>query len=177
MNVIIASQNPVKIDATRMGFEQLFPQLSFHFEGLTVPSDVSDQPMTNEETLEGAINRAINARTHAPKANFWVGIEGGIQESGLGMEAFAWVVILTSDQQGQSKTSTFFLPPKVTQLIHQGIELGHANDRVFEENNSKQKGGAIGSLTHSLLGRTEYYVQAVILALIPFKNPKLYGGR
>lgn len=49
----------------------------------------------------------------------------------------------------------------------QGIELGHANDQVFAEHNSKQKGGALGSLTNGLLGRTEYYVQAVILALVP----------
>jgi inosine/xanthosine triphosphatase len=174
MKVIIASKNPVKIDAARSGFEQFFPKDVFHFEGSKIASGVSDQPMSDSETLQGAINRATNARISFPKADFWVGVEGGIHEGDLGMEAFAWVVIQSGDRQGQSRTSTFFLPPKVTKLIHQGVELGHANDRIFAEHNSKQKGGAIGSLTHGLLGRTAYYVQAVLLALIPFKNPELY---
>lgn len=88
--------------------------------------------------------------------------------------AFAWVVITSPNQKGQSRTSTFHLPPKVTELIHQGIELGHANDQVFGEKNSKQKGGAVGSLTNGVLGRTEYYVQPVVLALVPFLNQELY---
>ena len=87
---------------------------------------------------------------------------------------FAWVVIRSKHQIGKSRTSTFHLPPKVTELIHQGIELGYANDMVFREHDSKQKGGAVGSLTNGELGRTEYYVQPVMLALIPFLHPHLY---
>lgn len=172
--VIIASKNPVKINCTKEAFNKVFISRSFTFEGVSVPSGVSEQPMTNQETLTGATLRAGHARDKFPEANYWVGIEGGIEESTLGMEAFAWVVILSTNQQGQSRTSTFFLPPSVQQLIHQGIELGHANDQVFNERGSKQKGGAVGTLTKGLLGRTEYYVQAVMLALIPFTNKDLY---
>ncbi len=172
--VIIASKNPVKINCTKEGFEKIFPDQSFDFEGVSVPSDVSDQPMTDEETLQGAINRAENARKKVPDANYWVGIEGGIHETLEGMLAFAWVVVLSKDQSGKSRTSTFYLPPKVVELINQGIELGHANDQVFGEKNSKHKGGAVGSLTGGVLGRTAYYVQAVMLALVPFRNPDIY---
>ena len=90
------------------------------------------------------------------------------------MEAFAWVVILSENTEGQSRTSTFYLPPKVVELVHEGVELGLANDQVFNETNSKTKGGAVGTLTHGVLGRTEYYVQAVMLALVAFINPDLY---
>lgn len=172
--VVIASQNPVKINSTRQGFEKLIPNKDFLFEGVSVPSNVSDQPMTNEETLAGARNRAHNAKAAQPKADYWVGIEGGIDETNDGMEAFAWVVILSENAEGQSRTSTFYLPPKVVELVHQGIELGLANDQVFNETNSKTKGGAVGTLTHGVLGRTEYYVQAVMLALVAFINPDLY---
>ncbi|WP_258101902.1 inosine/xanthosine triphosphatase [Marinoscillum pacificum] len=172
--VIVASKNPVKINCTKEGFEKIFTESTFVFEGVSVPSDVSDQPMTDEETLQGAINRARNARQHSPDADFWVGIEGGIDELEDGMIAFAWVAVLSNDQLGKSRTSTFYLPPKVVQLIHEGIELGYANDQVFGEKNSKHKGGAVGSLTGGVLGRTEYYVQAVILALVPFRNPEIY---
>jgi inosine/xanthosine triphosphatase len=173
-NVIIASKNPVKINCTKEGFEKIFPDESFEFEGVSVPSDVSDQPMTDEETLQGAINRAENARKKVSDAKYWVGIEGGIDQTADGMLAFAWVVLLSRDQIGKSRTSTFFLPPKVVELIHEGVELGHANDQVFGEKNSKHKGGAVGSLTGGVLGRTEYYIQAVMLALVPFRNPDIY---
>ncbi|MFY0605692.1 MAG: inosine/xanthosine triphosphatase [Cyclobacteriaceae bacterium] len=174
MRVIVGSKNPVKVNSAKQGFEQIFNAQTFDCEGIEVPSGISDQPMTDQETLQGAINRAQNAKTAQPAADYWVGIEGGLDSSEQGLLAFAWVVILSDNQTGQSRTSTFHLPPKVTELIYQGIELGLANDQVFKETNSKQKGGAVGSLTNGVLGRTEYYVQAVMLALVPFLNPKLF---
>ncbi|MFT6883799.1 MAG: inosine/xanthosine triphosphatase [Marinoscillum sp.] len=174
MKVIVASKNPVKISSTQAGFEKIFIDKSFGFEGVDVPSGVSDQPMTDTETLQGATNRAMNARTSHPDADFWVGIEGGLDQTPKGLLAFAWVVIFSSHQSGQSRTSTFHLPPKVAELIDQGIELGLANDQVFSEHNSKQKGGAVGSLTKGVLGRSEYYEQPVMLALVPFINPEMY---
>ena len=172
--VIVASRNPVKINSTREGFEKLFPDSEYLFEGAAVPSDVSDQPMTDAETLQGALNRAQNAQKSFPDGDFWVGIEGGVDEVYDDMLAFAWVVILSRTQSGKARTSTFSLPPHVIDLIHQGVELGHANDQVFGEKNSKHKGGAVGSLTGGVLGRTEYYVQAVMLALVPFLNRDIY---
>ncbi len=174
MKVIVGSKNPVKINSSKVGFEKIFSKETFIVEGVDVPSGVSDQPMTDEETLQGAINRAKRAKADHPSADYWVGIEGGLDGDELGLLAFAWVAIVSKNQIGQSRTSTFHLPPKVTELIYQGIELGLANDQVFKETNSKQKGGAVGSLTNGVLGRTEYYVQAVTLALVPFLNPKLY---
>lgn len=152
----------------------MFPADQFEFIGVEVPSGVADQPMTDEETLQGAINRATNAQEVTPEADFWVGLEGGIHETDEGMIAFAWIVVKSDQKIGKSRTSTFLLPPKVTELIHQGVELGHANDEVFGEKNSKHKGGAVGSLTGGVLDRTEYYVQPVLLALVPFLNPELY---
>ena len=173
--VIIASTNPVKRNATQQGFLKIFPKRHFVFEGLNIPSGVSDQPMTDEETFQGALNRANNAKKTCPEASFWVGIEGGVQPTQEGLMVFAWVVILSASNMGTSRTSTFLLPPKVTSLVNQGIELGVANDMVFHKNDSKRAGGAVGSLTNGQLGRTEYYVQPVVLALVPFLHPDLYA--
>ena len=59
-------------------------------------------------------------------------------------------------------------------MIDQGKELGDANDIVFGGNNSKQKNGSVGILTGDIINRTDYYYTALVLALIPFKNPNLY---
>lgn len=175
--VIIASQNPVKINSVKNGFEKMFPEGKFIFEGITFPSGVSDQPMTNDETMLGALNRATSAKSAIAEADFWIGIEGGLERVGAEMEAFAWVVIKSNTSTGKARTGTFFLPPEVIKLINEGKELGDADDIVFGHSNSKQKMGAVGILTHGLIDRTAYYTEAVILALIPFKNKKLYGNK
>lgn len=172
-HVIIASLNPVKIAAARLGFEALFPAEHFIFEGVSVPSFVSDQPQSDAETLQGAHNRASNARQHRPNADYWVGIEGGISDLGEMMQAFAWVVVLDAQRSGRGKTGTFQLPQEVARLVREGRELGEADDIVFGQANSKQQNGAIGLLTGDVLTRTTFYQQAVIMALIPFKNPHL----
>ncbi|HFC76835.1 MAG TPA: DUF84 family protein, partial [Candidatus Moranbacteria bacterium] len=137
-SVIIASKNPVKINAVRIAFEKMFPNSNFEFEGVSVSSEVSDQPMTNEETLTGAINRTKNARVNFPTADFWLGIEGGIERVGEEMSTFAWVVVQSKTKMGKAKTAAFFLPPKVVELINEGMELGEADDVVFGHSNSKQ---------------------------------------
>lgn len=172
--IIVASKNPVKINATEIAFEQVFPDTPFDVSGVAVPSGVSDQPMTNAETLQGALNRATNARNTSPDAEYWVGIEGGIEDTYIGMQCFAWVVILGSGEIiGRGQTAIFYLPLEVAKLVRAGVELGHADDQVFGRENSKQTNGAIGLLTDDAVHRTSYYVQAVIMALVPFKNPTL----
>jgi non-canonical (house-cleaning) NTP pyrophosphatase len=104
-----------------------------------------------------------------------VGIEGGVAEKKGEMEAFAWVVIRSREGlEGKGRTGTFFLPPAVQELVNAGKELGEADDIVFGRENSKQQNGAVGLLTGDVIDRTHYYTEAVVLALIPFKNKRLY---
>ena len=173
--VMVASKNPVKINAVKLGFQKMFPQEEFEFEGISVPSGVRDQPMSDTETLQGAINRVINAKMNTSNANFWVGIEGGIDVQEEEMEAFAWIVVQSAQLNGKARTGAFYLPKQVVKLIKEGKELGEADDIVFGDHNSKQKGGAVGLLTDNVLSRTSLYEEAVILALIPFKHKPLYS--
>ncbi len=173
--IVIASKNPVKMNAALAGFKKMFPDEDFTIEGVSVLSGVSDQPMTDTETSAGAKNRAENASRERPEADFFVGIEGGVEEKNGEMEAFAWVVVKAKgDGFGKGRTGTFFLPPRVAELVKEGKELGEADDIVFQRTNSKQENGAIGILTGNVIDRTTYYTDAVAIALIPFKNKELY---
>lgn len=173
--LIVASKNPVKITAVSAGFQKMFPDDTFEIEGISVESGVSDQPQSDTETLEGAWNRAHRACDAMPDGDFWVGIEGGVEDKMSQMESFAWIVIKSRDGKiGKGKTCTLFLPQKVAELIRQGKELGEADDIVFGRTNSKQENGAVGLLTHDAIDRTHYYTDAVVLALIPFVNINLY---
>lgn len=173
--IIVASQNPVKLKASLLSFQRMFPSQQFVLSGISVPSGIPDQPTSDAQTLEGATNRANRASELEPIANFWVGIEGGIEDTAGGMEAFAWIVVKSnSGKMGKGRTGTFFLPQRIAELVRQGKELGEADDIVFGRRNSKQENGAVGLLTENVIHRTDFYVVAVILALIPFKNETLY---
>lgn len=172
--VVIASRNPVKALAVQQGFQRVFPSEQFNFRPMETFSGVKDQPDSDQETLMGAYQRAHEAARQAPQADFWVGIEGGIEDRPDGMAAFAWVVSLQGELVGKGRTGTFFLPAPVVNLIRQGKELGEADDIVFNRTNSKQENGAIGILTRDIIDRVSLYEQAVILSLVPFINRELY---
>lgn len=173
--VIVASKNPVKISAARSAFERAFPQQTFMITGIEVDSGVSEQPRNDEETRQGATNRATQARNLYPDADFYVGMEGGVERVNNGWQAFAWMVVQDkSGRIGQGRTGVFILPKVIGDLLDQGMELGPADDQVFGLENSKQNQGAVGILTNGLVDRTTYYEQAMLFALIPWIKPDYY---
>jgi len=172
--IVVASQNPVKLEAVLNGFCRMFPDEEFTVEPVSVPSGVSRQPMSSAETLQGAQNRAAEAARLAPEADYWAGVEGGCEELDGELSTFAWIVVQGQSHTGKSRTGSFFLPPEVTSLVHQGKELGEADDIFFKRFNSKQANGAVGILTDNVIDRALFYEHAVILALLPFKNPEIY---
>ena len=172
--IIVASKNPTKIEAALKGFQEMFPNETFEIEGVSVPSKVSDQPIGNEETFTGAMNRAKGAQQKITNADYWVGIEGGNIAENDEMEVMAWIIVLSKERMGKARTAGFYLPPKIVELVNEGHELGHADDIVFGVANSKQTNGSSGLLTNNVMTRIRFYTPAVILALIPFKNENLF---
>ena len=177
--ITVSSHNPVKLQAALRGFKKMFPNEEFELREVSTGSGVSSQPVGDAETLLGATNRARAARELVPEGDFWVGIEGGIDEAGGEMSAFAWVFIEGKGLSGKGKSATFFLPSRIAAVVRQGKELGEADDIIFGRSNSKQENGAIGILTENVIDRAGLYEMAVILALVPFKNSDMYfeGGK
>lgn len=175
--VIVASENPVKVAAVDAAFARMVAGEGVEAIGVAVDSGVSDQPLSDLETMRGAEARAKAAEALRPEADYWVGIEGGIEgrSDGAGMMAFAWVVVRSSFGIGRARSGTFFLPDEVARLVQGGMELGEADDVVFGRSNSKQEEGAVGLLTHGVIDRKGLYEHAVVLALAPLKNPLLYS--
>ena len=171
MKVIIASHNPAKIRAVNEAFALQFPGKTIDLVPASVDSGVSDQPFSDEETRHGARNRARNACDMHPGANFWIGLEGGIETIDEQLMAFAWMAVLGPDKRiGEARTVTLPLPPAVKALVDQGLELGDANDKVFATVNSKHQGGAFGLLTNGIYTREGVYTEALVIALVPFVN-------
>ena len=174
--VIIGSRNPVKLQSTDVAFQQVFGNRPI-VQSINVDSGVGTQPQGDDETYRGAYNRAINAKNAYPEADYWVGIEGGVDVINKDMASFAWVYIVDKHgNQGKAKTATFFLPSSISSLVNGGLELGEAGDQFFNKVNSKQNGGAVGLLTNGVVDRFELYMQGLILCLIPFIKQDLFNS-
>lgn len=176
LKIAVASRNPVKLEAAGTAFGRVFPDREIEVVSISATSGVADQPMSDDETRQGAVNRARGAIAEAADADYGVGMEGGIERSGDGYRAFAWMVVVDQGGKlGESRSVTLPLPPAVSELIDSGLELGEANDRVFNTHNSKQAGGAYGLLTNGLLTRESVYRDTLCVALAAFSSP-LYNG-
>lgn len=172
MHVVVASRNPAKRRAVQRAFADVLPGSALRVESLSVPSGVKDQPDADEETRRGAHQRVRAAQAARPGADFWVGLEGGLERIGGVWLASAWMVVRAADGRvGEARTPTLPLPPDVQALLEGGMELGEANDRVFATTDSKQGGGAFGLLTGGRLTRSGVYAQTLALALLPLTHP------
>lgn len=191
--IAVGSKNPVKVNSVKRAFTSAFSGCDIECVGFDVNSGVPDQPWGDSETRRGAINRAqaCNAAYVAAFASspaFAVGLEGGVVDESLDIDGvapfvscFAFMAVLRKQQWGIARSASFPLPPKLVSLMRGAngqppMELGDADDAVFGEVNSKQKGGTIAKATCGLIDRTEYYYHTLLCAVVPFlhDDTKLY---
>ena len=176
MRILVGSKNPVKISSVEEAFKNYFNDLEII--GVAVESGVSVQP-ANDETFIGAWNRAIKLKELNDSKNLgaelFVGIEGGIAEQFGRWFAFGCMCIIDKNGRTGFGTSPHFeLPPKVVDKLLQGIELGDVMDEIMNQQNTKQKHGAIGFFTNGVMNRKELYIEGLKVAVIPFLHKEMF---
>lgn len=175
MKIAVGSDNPVKVTAVKKAFLKVWPKKNCLVTGLVTDSGVSNQPMSDEESIKGAQNRARQALGKA-KADFGVGLESGLQKIGRHWFCCGWVVVI--DKYGNIGTAASVrieMPKKIMILIDQGVELGQAADKFFERKNVKQKEGFFGLMTNNIISRTDAYIDGVVMALVRFIKTELFA--
>lgn len=173
--IVVASTNPVKHAATEQAFKACFSDQTWTVTGADVASGVRDQPLSDVETMQGAMNRVEAAAAAQPDADYWVGLEGGIEILEREMCSFAWAVVRSRDGLvGKARTATFFLPARLMELVVRGEELGVASDKLFGHEDTKRGLGTSGLLTKGVVSRTDLYAQGMMLALAAHQQPDLY---
>ena len=167
MKVLIGTKNPGKIQGAKQALENYFADVDI--EGISVPSEVSEQPVNNE-IYEGARNRVDNLMKYAKENNieaeYFLGIESGITNS-LGK----WVIIniaVIKDKDGYESwgtSSAFPVPDKYVNKIIE-TDLGKVMDYIFEQNDLRSGKGGISFLTDDKISRIDITKEAFIMALI-----------
>lgn len=168
--MVVASLNPIKIQAVRDGLEVVGYPGQYSVEGIEAHSGVSDQPMDDNEATIGAHNRAHQAwkesasRSWGTDLYYGVGIEGGMQEVGGRWYDKGWFAIRTNIGVFTASTINMEVPAPVLKLVQGGLELGHACDEYFGTTNSKQDTGHFGLMTGNRITRQSAYRDAFVAA-------------
>lgn len=173
MKINIGSKSAAKVSALK----ELLREYDFLSEAEVVPvsvaSNVSEQPKSLEETVQGAINRAKNAFRDC---DYSVGIESGIASVPQAKRGFMNIcacVVYDGRQHHLGLSSAFEYPERVVDhMIGEGLSLAQAFHKAgyAESPEIVAKNGVISFLTKGRIDRKEYTKQSIINALIHLEN-------
>ncbi len=198
MKVFVGSLNPVKILAVKEIFLEFFPQTPFTLQGISVSSEVPDQPIGLDVVVLGAVNRAHNTcssvqqqletspQNNQEEAVFYVGIEAGfvaVSHSLSGYLDYQFCAIL--DGKGHlavGSGSGCEFPPKIIQALLQqkrdsSVELKTIMAEISGDPAINQKDGAVGYYSGGKITRKQITKEGVRMALLPFLNQKAYFSK
>ncbi len=157
MKMYIGSMNPAKIKAVK----NTFPEAEV--VEIDVASKVSLQPFSDEETMEGAVNRARECASLNPDS-VGIGLEGGVMELNGELFLCNWGALINE------KGHTFLasgaripLPEEVAAQLEKGIELGEVMDEYSQRKDVRKKEGAVGIFTNELVSREEMFTHVMKL--------------
>jgi inosine/xanthosine triphosphatase len=210
--VVVGSTRRPKLNAvtealvsirSAFAIHQAAPEPDFEVVGVEVPSGVRHTPLSREDLMTGARQRAEAlvqiARAENKPWKYFVGLEGGIdviagpdvmpsldvipdvdivREAGkrwVFLENWAYVTDGTSlGSFGQS--GAVLLPDSLaTTVVDDGVELSEAIDAFAGRHDIRDAEGAWGILTGNLISRQEAFRVAVVNAFAPFFNPDVYA--
>lgn len=200
--IAIGSKRSPKLNAVKQAIEVFSPSFppgsEFELLSVEVDSGVSHTPLSQEELMRGARQRAEALAQIAQKNNlqwhYFVGLEGGLDvvhetssatpkrrysdsprngRRRVFLESWAYVSDGVYGHYGRS--GGIELPePLVREVIENGTELAVAIDLFAGMQGIRDAQGAWGVLSGDLISRQEAFRIAVIAAFAPFYNAKMY---
>jgi inosine/xanthosine triphosphatase len=168
MKIIIGSKNPAKINAVR----NALPERNLEFISLDIPSGVNLQPFSDEETINGAVNRAMRALRQGD-GDIGIGLEGGVQETKLGMLICNWGALASNDFEPIiAGGARFLLPEEIAIRLRAGEELGPVMDDYAKLQNVRKHEGAVGIFTNGLINRVDMFTHLMNILVGQYQYKK-----
>ena len=178
MIINLGSKNPVKAGALAEIVKEYPILVNASVNSFEVPSGVSSQPKSFDETIQGAYNRAVGAFKNC---DYSFGIEGGfvdIRWIGEDYSNLTACVVYNGKRHFLGLSSGFQVPSKISEIIKtEGVELDEAVKRAGITSHSRigyTDGGFVGILTNGRVTRKDYIKQSIRMALIGIENSRFY---
>ncbi len=169
MRITVGTANQVKVSAVAELLKQYQPLAEAEVVGVEVDSGVRDQPLSLEEIVEGAKNRARNAFSE----DYSVGLEAGFMEvpgSQSGSMNVCAAVVYDGTAFHLGLSSAFETPDaEIMRLVREeGMTLAQATNHTgLVDDPAIGKGaGVVGMITKGRVNRKEYIQEAMRMALV-----------
>lgn len=170
MKIIVGSKNPSKVDAVREIVLEYPDLVEAEVAFVDAATGVSDQPLTLDETIRGAKNRAEAAFMGC---EYSIGLESGLMPVGGSKTGYFDVCVCAiydglRHHIGLSSAWEFPDRKVLDYIIKDGLNMTEAVHKAGWTENPQigYAEGAIGLLTRGRLDRKEYTKQALRTALI-----------
>ncbi len=159
VKIAIGTKNPAKIKAGELAGRELSAELI----SIEVPSEVSEQPFSDEETIEGALNRAKNAMRET-QADFGLGLEGGVVKTPYGLFICNWGALVTKENKSfVSGGARIKLPDEIADELYSGRELGPVMDEYTKKQDIRKSEGAVGIFSNGRIKRDRMFEHIIEL--------------
>ncbi|QQS60947.1 MAG: DUF84 family protein [Candidatus Moraniibacteriota bacterium] len=176
MKIAIGTLRKPKIDGVKKAVETCpyFDSFrdSIQYVSMETPSDISHMPISIEQIMLGANNRARNLLQSVPGADYFVGIEGGTERFGEKSYVFGCVFILNNKGEGHYGFSPMVEVPSIIDdmIYKEGKELGPIMKELSGGKDVRSENGSMGMWTDNMLVRRDEFVLAFYSAIAPFFN-------
>jgi inosine/xanthosine triphosphatase len=173
--VAIGSRNRAKTEGVKRAFKRLLRNVEF--KELDFTAVVKIQPMSMDETVKGARQRAELA-IKREGADFGVGVEAGLVElaDGFFLNVQIAAIVDISGHLSYGCSSGFLIPTRFVEKLRQNREeLDAYTHELAGAKKVREEEGIVHRLSGGRLSRVEMTEQCVSMALIPWLNGKLYG--
>ncbi|MEC0303455.1 DUF84 family protein [Terribacillus saccharophilus] len=157
MKMIVGSKNPAKVQAVSAVFGT-----RWELESAAVDSGVSAQPMSDEETRQGAIQRAI-ACSKLSGASAGIGLEGGVTEMDDGLYICNWGALAVGDKVWSASGAKLLLPDFIAEPVLSGQELGPVMRAFTSRQDISTTEGAVGVFTDGHMSRSAMFEHICLL--------------
>lgn len=177
MKINVGTKNPVKISAVAEIIKDYEKYKDAEIVSVEAESLISEQPLSIDETIQGAMNRARNCFSSCELS---IGLESGLMKvpnTKTGFMDFTCCAIFDGKQFHLGLSSAFEFPVKVVEKIfNEKIDSSSAFHKLGLSKNNYvgYAEGIIGVLTKGRLNRKQYTQQALRTAFIHLENPELY---
>jgi len=184
--IAVATERKPKLDAVSSAMKEIstkFDKADWSIVAHTMASGVSETPITQIETAQGALNRTKSLRalldSQNKTADFYIGMEGGFHQIELNGRTITfiqgWVAVSDGITTHFGSSPNLSVPDKLAQAVYSDKEsLADAIDRYSGLTNVRSNQGVFGVFTNDLLTRELSFKSAMITAFAPFYNRTTY---
>lgn len=176
--VAVGSRNPSKVKGVLRAFKTYYEDVNVI--AVDPPEHLPPQPIGLEATILGAVERGLHALLSTRNSDFGVGVEAGFIRFPSTITGYLDVQIACIVDRGEKVTigtcQGFEFPVAAVEKVCRG-EVLESEEVIVEITGIQGIGeniGAIGYLSRNIILREDLTFQAVVSALIPRLNSRLY---